>query len=126
MSDKKTIIDQSLIRDLANLLTETGLTEIEVEREDIRIRVARAPSPAAIQVPVAAPAPVAVVAKVEPATPAAVHAGTVLSPMVGTAFRSPEPGARPFVDVGDRVTEGQTIDGEHIRKLASIVQSLRP
>jgi acetyl-CoA carboxylase biotin carboxyl carrier protein len=111
MSDKKTIIDQSLIRDLANLLTETGLTEIEVEREDTRIRVARAPAPAAVQVPVAAPAPVAVVAKAEPPAPgkAAAHAGTVLSPMVGTAFRAPEPGARPFVDVGDRVSEGQTI-----------------
>jgi acetyl-CoA carboxylase biotin carboxyl carrier protein len=110
MSEKKTNVDQALIRDLANLLTETGLTEIEIEREDLRIRIARNLAPAAYQVPVAAPAPAAP-AKAEAAAPgkAAATTGAVLSPMVGTVYRAPEPGGRPFVDVGDKVTEGQTL-----------------
>ena len=107
MSDKKSIVDQDLIRELAKLLTETGLTEIEVEHDDTRIRVARGAAPAAVQVPVAAI--VAEKPKTAVAEEAVNHPGTVLSPMVGTAYRSPEPGARPFVDVGDTVREGQTL-----------------
>jgi acetyl-CoA carboxylase biotin carboxyl carrier protein len=111
MSDKKPIVDQSLIRELAALLNETGLTEIEVERDDTRIRVARSAAPAVIHAPMPASAPAAPPAKVEAAAPAdlASHAGAVVSPMVGTAFRAPEPGAKPYVEVGDKVREGQTL-----------------
>jgi acetyl-CoA carboxylase biotin carboxyl carrier protein len=108
MSDKKSIVDQDLIRELAKLLTETGLTEIEVEHDDTRIRVARSGAPAPVQVPVAAPV-VAEKPRTAVAEEAAVHPGTVLSPMVGTAYRSPEPGGRPYVDVGETVREGQTL-----------------
>ena len=110
MADKKSIVDQDLIRELAELLTETGLTEIEVERDDTRVRVARniggtvvAPqttAPASATTPDAAPA-----APVTDAT----HPGAVHSPMVGTAFRAPEPGGRPYVDVGDDVRQGDTL-----------------
>jgi acetyl-CoA carboxylase biotin carboxyl carrier protein len=109
MSDSKSIIDQGLIRELANLLTETGLTEIEVEHDTTRIRVARTPAPVAQVASVTAavtPAP-----KSEPAAPASAKSqtGAVLSPMVGTAFRAPEPGGKPYVEIGDRVREGQTL-----------------
>jgi acetyl-CoA carboxylase biotin carboxyl carrier protein len=110
MSDKKPIVDQSLIRELAALLNETGLTEIEIERDDTRIRVARSAAPAVIHAPMPASGP-APAAKAEAPAPAdlASHAGAVVSPMVGTAFRSPEPGAKPYVEVGDKVREGQTL-----------------
>lgn len=109
MSDKKSIVDQNLIRELAALLNETGLTEIEVEHEDTRIRVARGAAPVSVQAPVMA-APVPVKAETAPApVDLANHAGAILSPMVGTAFRAPEPGGRPYVEVGDRVSEGQTL-----------------
>jgi acetyl-CoA carboxylase biotin carboxyl carrier protein len=103
-------IDEALIRKLAKLLKETGLTEIEFETDDARIRVnaggsgpviAAAPAVAA---PVAAPAALASTAAAE-----APAAGTVSSPMVGTAYLSPEPNAAAFVKVGDRVAKGQTI-----------------
>jgi len=106
--------DQSLIRDLAELLKETGLTEIEIEREGMRVRVARqvtagffAGAPAAAPAPATAgglPAPAAA----EVADPAK-HPGAVPSPMVGTAYLAPEPNAAPFVQVGSRVAQGQTI-----------------
>jgi len=104
MTARKGIVDQDLIRQLADLLTETGLSEIEVERDGARVRVARNALPVG---PISAPARVEE-PQVEP-TELATHPGTVHSPMVGTAFRSPEPGARPFVEVGDRVREGQTV-----------------
>jgi acetyl-CoA carboxylase biotin carboxyl carrier protein len=111
MIDKKQIVDQDLIRELAGLLTETGLTEIEIERDDMRIRVARNVAPAAIHVPAApiAAMPVTEKAVVAAAEEAAGHPGTVLSPMVGTAYRAPEPGGKPYVDIGDKVREGQTL-----------------
>jgi acetyl-CoA carboxylase biotin carboxyl carrier protein len=112
MPDKKPIVDQALIRELAALLNETGLTEIEVDRDGTRIRVARGVAQAIVHAPVAAAtAPAAAPAKAEPAAAVdpASHAGTVKSPMVGTAFRSPEPGAKAFVEVGDTVREGQTL-----------------
>ena len=110
---RKGVIDGDAIRELAELLTETGLTEIEIADGDSRIRVART-----TQASFALPArPTAPQQPDEPdkaeATPAATdhanHPGVVRSPMVGTAFRAPEPGARPFVDVGDEVREGQTL-----------------
>jgi acetyl-CoA carboxylase biotin carboxyl carrier protein len=103
--------DSALIRELALLLDETSLTEIEIERAGLRVRVARnisvAPSMPANYLPAAAPAAVA-------AQPAAVadiakHPGVVPSPMVGTAYWAPEPGAKPFIEVGTKVAAGQTL-----------------
>ena len=104
----KSTIDQELIRQLAALLDETGLTEIEVEQADLRVRVAR--QAAVTQVAAAAAVPMAVAVPV----PAGLvdpgkHPGTVTSPMVGTAYRSPEPGAKVFVDVGSVVKAGDTL-----------------
>jgi len=113
MADKKPGIDQALIRDLANILNETDLTEIEVEQDDLRIRVSRAGTPQYVSAPV--PAPVAAVAQTAQvaAAPAAESARTsknaVTAPMVGTVYLSPAPGSRPFVEVGATVKEGQTI-----------------
>ena len=109
--------DSALIRELALLLDETSLTEIEIERAGLRVRVARnisiaAAMPAGIaQVahgPVAA-APSAAQAAATAAADFANHPGVVPSPMVGTAYWSPEPGAKPFIEVGARVTAGQTL-----------------
>ena len=103
--------DSVLIRELALLLAETNLTEIEIERAGLRVRVARnisiaASVPTAVHA-VAAPAAVAVPAAA--ATDLAKHPGAVPSPMVGTAYWAPEPGAKPFVEVGTKVTAGQTL-----------------
>ena len=108
MSNAKPTIDSALIRELADLLKETELTEIEVEQPNLRIRVSRAApaASAAVTVPVATAAPVAL-APVE--VDAHHHPGAVKSPMVGTASRGPEPTAKPFVEVGDRVAAGQTL-----------------
>jgi acetyl-CoA carboxylase biotin carboxyl carrier protein len=101
--------DSTLIRELALLLDETNLTEIEIERAGLRVRVARnisiaasmpANFPAAASAPAAAPVDVADVAK---------HPGVVPSPMVGTAYWSSEPGAKPFIEVGSKVSVGQTL-----------------
>ncbi len=109
--------DAEAIRKLATILAETGLTEIEIAEKDSRIRVARAHPPAAtyavppsaMATPVAAPAttPAPVVAEV-PAD-LAKHPGAVLSPMVGVAYLSPEPGSPPYVTVGQKVREGETL-----------------
>ena len=106
MAEKKSIVDQALIRELAELLAETGLTEIEVEHDQTRIRVARTLTIAA-SAPVL-PAVASATAAVAAASDAS-HPGAVTSPMVGTAFRSPEPGARPYIEVGDVVRQGQTV-----------------
>ncbi len=106
MAENKPIVDQDLIRQLADLLNETGLTEIEIEQNNTRVRIARSLTIAAAAPAPAPPPPSA--AEERPAEPAN-HAGMVASPMVGTAYLSPEPGAKPFVDVGDRVKEGQTV-----------------
>ncbi|MBN8994630.1 MAG: acetyl-CoA carboxylase biotin carboxyl carrier protein [Rhizobiales bacterium] len=111
MSDKKPIVDKDLIRELADLLKETDLTEIEIEHGDTRIRVGRGGAPA-IQVAAPPPAPVAaapVAVAAEAPKAAAASKGAVNSPMVGTAYRAPEPGGKPFVEVGDKVREGQTL-----------------
>ena len=106
MAGKKSNVDQDVIRELAALLTETGLTEIEIERDGARFRVARG---GVSVVQSATTAPVAATAtRVEPSE-AVSHKNAVTSPMVGTAFRAPEPGARAFVEVGDQVREGQTL-----------------
>jgi acetyl-CoA carboxylase biotin carboxyl carrier protein len=101
-----------LIRELSALLDETGLTEIEIEKAGLRVRVARggqivhaaAPAPAAPK-SLVAPAGITSPAALDPAK----HPGVVASPMVGTAYLSAEPGARPFVDIGTKVQAGQTL-----------------
>lgn len=117
MSTKKTGVDQQLIRDLASILDETNLTEIEVEQEDLRIRVSR--TPAAVQAysaPLAAPAPApaaqsasAATTAAQPAAPADNSKNAVPSPMVGTAYLAAAPGAKPFIEVGQQIKEGQTL-----------------
>lgn len=112
MAGKKGSIDQDLIRDLAALLKETDLTEIEVEQDDLRIRVARTAGPVHVAAHVPAPAVAAPAAEPAPAVATAdpgKHPGMVPSPMVGTAYFSPAPGAKPFVAIGDMVKAGQTI-----------------
>jgi len=107
-------IDARLVRQLADILTETGLSEIEVERGDLKIRVAKT-LVAAAAVQVAAPAPAAAAAPAAPSAPApdaapARRSGdTVTSPMVGTVYLQPEPGAASFIKVGDTVQAGQTL-----------------
>jgi acetyl-CoA carboxylase biotin carboxyl carrier protein len=108
--------DSALIRELALLLDETSLTEIEIERAGLRVRVARnisiaasvASVPTAIGATASAPA---VAASSAPAAAADLsnHPGAVPSPMVGTAYWAPEPGAKPFIEVGNRVLVGQTL-----------------
>jgi acetyl-CoA carboxylase biotin carboxyl carrier protein len=108
-------LDKDLIKELAGLLEETGLTEIEIEIEGRRVRVARGvnltttlttTSNGGAVEPPREPRE----SKRAPQTEdVAVHSGTVTSPMVGTAYRSPEPGAPPFVEVGSRVAAGQTL-----------------
>lgn len=116
---KKTTIDPDFIRELALLLNETDLTEIEVEQDAMRLRIARTPAPITHTAQVsAAPATAASSAPVPAATasPAAAEpAGSsadgdaVRSPMVGTAYLAPEPGAPDYIKVGDTVREGQTL-----------------
>ncbi len=108
--------DKDMIRDLAELLHETDLNEIELESDGFRIRVSRglAGMAVAAPAPVAAPAAAAAPAAQQPVEEGdgddyARHPGVVRSPMVGTAYRAPAPGAQPFVEVGDTVKEGQTL-----------------
>lgn len=114
--------DQDLIRAIAELLNKENLAEIEIEKEDFRVRVTRSyanEAPVYAQAPqflapAAAPASIAPAGSVPPAAPAAAedlaaNPGTLTSPMVGTAYRSPEPGKPAFVDVGAKVSEGQTL-----------------
>lgn len=110
MAGKPSTIDQSIIRDLAGILKETDLTEIEVEQGELRIRVSRAGTQL-MAAPVQHFAPSAAAPAASPsATPAAaLSANAVSSPMVGTAYLSPAPGADPFIQVGSKVKEGETI-----------------
>src|SRR5579871_1999183 len=115
MSKQKPAIDQDLIRALAGLLDETGLTEIEIEQDQLRVRVARhihgtralAVEHVVPTAPQIAPAPVGVSASssLDPAK----HPGVVTSPMVGTVYVAPSPGARVFVEVGSIVAPGDTL-----------------
>lgn len=119
MSDKKQAIDPDLVRELAKIISDSGLSEIEVEHGELRLRIARTLTAAAAPVThmvAAAPAPVAhapaappPAAAAAPAADAASHPGAVPSPMVGTAYLSPEPGAPTFIKVGDTVNAGQTL-----------------
>ncbi|MEW5961925.1 MAG: acetyl-CoA carboxylase biotin carboxyl carrier protein [Pseudomonadota bacterium] len=107
--------EHALIRELAELLNDTGLSEIEIEKSGLRVRVARQLSMTAapVAMPVAAaqapagvaPAAAAPAAAADPAK----HPGAVKSPMVGTAYRAPEPGAAPFIEVGTRVAQGDPL-----------------
>ncbi len=105
-------VDIKLVRQLAELLNETGLTEIEVEDDDRKIRVARTVQAASVAVaapaPAAAPAAAPVAAPVAPTAPAD-HPGALKSPMVGTVYLAASPEAAPFVSVGDSVKEGDTV-----------------
>ena len=110
MAEDKPAIDKELIRELAELLDETGLTEIEIEREGLRVRVGRggavtprrrAGSPRHRR----RPAP----ARGRAPPISAKHPGAVTSPMVGTAYRGAAPGATPFVDIGSKVAVGETL-----------------
>jgi acetyl-CoA carboxylase biotin carboxyl carrier protein len=109
------VSEQDLIRELAKLLDETGLTEIEVEREGLRVRVARQAVTQVVAgggashvpaIPTVAPAPAAI--PLDVADPAK-HPGVVTSPMVGTAYRASEPTAKPFVDIGSMVKVGDPL-----------------
>ena len=103
-------IDVSVIRELAELLTETSLTEIEIEQAGLRIRVARQLNAVYGGVPAAMPAvPPAHTTEAPSARREAPSAGTVTSPMVGTVFVAPEPGAQAFIKPGDNVKEGDTL-----------------
>ncbi|PSH62571.1 acetyl-CoA carboxylase biotin carboxyl carrier protein [Phyllobacterium brassicacearum] len=116
MASRNTGIDKVMIRDLAEILNETDLTDIEIEQGDLRIRVSRqvtvqaaAPQPIYAQAPAAAP-----VAATTAAAPVAAPAGdpsknAIPSPMVGTVYMAPAPGARDFIEVGTQVKEGQTL-----------------
>jgi acetyl-CoA carboxylase biotin carboxyl carrier protein len=107
---KGPIIDHDVIRELARLLDETGLTEIAIEQDGVAVRVAKHSGAntlraRAAELPVAVPSVAAATAPLDPAQ----HPGVVASPMVGTAYRSPEPGAKPYVDVGSEVKAGETL-----------------
>ncbi|MEO0999606.1 MAG: acetyl-CoA carboxylase biotin carboxyl carrier protein [Pseudomonadota bacterium] len=116
--------DAAFIRALAELLRETELTEIKVKRsfgedDELEVRVARQAEVVTVQAAAPAPAPAAPAPAAAPATPAAAEPagpeavaalpGAVTSPMVGVAYLQPEPGAAPFVQIGDQVAEGQTV-----------------
>ena len=102
------VVDEEMVRSLARLLDETRLTEIEIEHGGLRVRIARqaaatmgyAPAPEPARAPLAMPA-----GALDPSQ----HPGVVASPMVGTAYRAPEPGAKPFCEVGSVVKAGDTL-----------------
>ena len=106
LSGNKPGIDAEAIRALSQLLAETGLSEIEIEHNGARIRVARAGAVAAIA---AQPAPVAAAPVAPQAAAPGPQAGAVASPMVGTVYAAPEPGKPPFVKLGQQVKEGETL-----------------
>lgn len=107
-------VDTALVRELAEMLSDTGLSEIEVEDGERKIRVSRAmtaAAPVAVAAPVAAPAPAAAPAATAAEAPSAnaAPANALKSPMVGTAYLTPEPGAAPFAAVGQAVKAGETV-----------------
>jgi acetyl-CoA carboxylase biotin carboxyl carrier protein len=111
-SPKTPAVDHSLIRELAKLLDETGLTEIEFERDGVSIRVARqsgTPTPRVRAAEVTVAAPIVVAAPAAAPMNPAQHPGLVSSPMVGMAYLGAEPGARPFVEIGTQVKTGETL-----------------
>lgn len=109
--------DPELIRALAELLTETGLTEIEYAVGNRRIRVARDTTPTVSPAPAVTPGV---------PTPIAAHSGAVTAPMVGTAYLAPQPGAPPFVRLGDAVAEGQPLLIIEAMKVMNEIRASRP
>lgn len=113
MSSKNSVIDKETIRDLADILNDTDLTDIEVEHGDLRIRVSRKVTVQAAATVLPAAAPVAAPQAASPVaaepTKAEVSKNAVPSPMVGTAYLAPAPGSRNFIEVGTQVKEGQTL-----------------
>ena len=114
MTTKKPGVDQQLIRDLAGILNDTNLTDIEVEFGDLKVRVSRHAAPVhAVAAPpsYAAPAasPAAPAAAPASASPASDAKNAIPSPMVGTAYLAPSPDAKAFIEVGAKVKEGQTL-----------------
>lgn len=101
--------EQQLIRELADLLNETGLSEIEIEKSGLKIRVARTISISSALPAAAATAPAAAEAAKPAAADPSKHPGVVKSPMVGTAYRAPEPGAPSFIEIGASVSQGDTL-----------------
>jgi acetyl-CoA carboxylase biotin carboxyl carrier protein len=106
--DKPTA-EHQLIRDLAALLNETGLSEIEIEKSGLKVRVARTLQAVSVAAPLGGMAAVGPGAAASSIADPAKHPGAVKSPMVGTAYRSPEPGAASFVEVGKRVNAGDPL-----------------
>ncbi|MGL4967838.1 MAG: acetyl-CoA carboxylase biotin carboxyl carrier protein [Inquilinus sp.] len=118
-------LDPEFVRSLAKLLDETGLTEIEFSEGDRRIRLNRQPAPVTTYAaPMAAPV-AAAAAPAAPATPAGPPKNAVTSPMVGTVYLSPEPGAAAFVKVGDKVAEGATLLIVEAMKVMNPIRSPR-
>jgi acetyl-CoA carboxylase biotin carboxyl carrier protein len=107
--DKESLVDPAAIRELAELLKETGLTEIEIEQGGARLRVSKQTGGAVMAAPMAAVPAAAAPAGGASAKPSGPAAGAVPSPMVGTVYASPEPGAKPFISVGQSVKEGDTL-----------------
>jgi acetyl-CoA carboxylase biotin carboxyl carrier protein len=109
-SPKSPLIDHALIHELTRLLDETGLTEIEIEQNGQRVRVARNAATAAVPTPARFEAPTQTVAEsIAGPLDFSKHPGVVISPMVGTAYAAPEPGAKPFIEVGSKVKTGDTL-----------------
>ncbi|MBV9347392.1 MAG: acetyl-CoA carboxylase biotin carboxyl carrier protein [Pseudolabrys sp.] len=109
---KKSMVDPELIRELSRLLDETGLSEIEIEQEGQRIRVARggrAAPATVIAAPAAAVAPKPITESAAASVDPAKHPGVVISPMVGTAYAAGSPGAKPYVEIGAKVKAGDTL-----------------
>jgi acetyl-CoA carboxylase biotin carboxyl carrier protein len=108
---KAPVVDHALILELTKLLDETGLTEIEIEQDGQRVRVARTvtAAPLTAVMPRATALPQSVGESVSAPLDPAKHPGVVISPMVGTAYAGPEPGAKPFIDIGSRVKAGDTL-----------------
>jgi acetyl-CoA carboxylase biotin carboxyl carrier protein len=132
MPKARLALEPALIRELAALLNETGLTEIEIGQDGQRLRVARqapvthvvaADGVAASSSPAVQAAPIAAVA---PVTDLAAHPGVVNSPMVGTAYWAPEPGAKPFVEVGSQVKVGDTLLIVEAMKTMNQIPAPRP
>jgi acetyl-CoA carboxylase biotin carboxyl carrier protein len=106
---KSPVVDRALIEELTKLLNETGLTEIEIEQDGQRVRVARAAAAAPVAAPPRLEMPQPVAESASAPLDLSKHPGVVISPMVGTAYAAAEPGARPFIEIGSKVKAGDTL-----------------